>query len=504
MRYVRPGTSLRSMSPRSLLFSSYEETSRLLIQALKELELEVEHCPEIFGALEQLTGRGFDVIVADLDNGPEAGFLLKTASELTLNKGALAVTVSSRSAKVAQGISADVMLTRLISSDQVKYALLNCDRFLAQMRVWLAKPDTGTVQERAALSIPKELLPAPPPRSARIEPAARPAKPSPLPRKSTLGTAVPSTLLSARPPAPVKREILRSPVVTKPIVLQRSSVQAKAKPDHARFRWATSIAITSLALLCGFIGPGQIKRASGPMAIAVRQVLEKTYERASAIKEKLGRPSNVKKVDSAGVAQAATSHFPIPGITRASGVRVFPVHRSSIPGQSTSAGAEKLQAELNPGQQRLSADTLGMQIPKSIELPQPELEPLHSIAKGPNKSLLSELQPINLPEDLSAQLLVEKVQPSYPEQALKIGLQGVVVLQAWIGQDGTIRDLKLVRGSLLLGQSAYHAVKQWRYKPCIRDGRAVEAMTYVTVNFTLPSQSLLSPYPHRNSTVPVP
>jgi len=46
--------------------------------------------------------------------------------------------------------------------------------------------------------------------------------------------------------------------------------------------------------------------------------------------------------------------------------------------------------------------------------------------------------------------------------------------------------LKLVDGSLLLGQAAVKAVKQWRYKPYLRNGVAVEAETYVTVNFRLP------------------
>ena len=69
---------------------------------------------------------------------------------------------------------------------------------------------------------------------------------------------------------------------------------------------------------------------------------------------------------------------------------------------------------------------------------------------------------------------------------MKAGIEGAVILQAWIGKDGSIRDLKLVDGSLLLGRAAVEAVKQWRYKPYLRNGVAVEAQTYVTVNFRLP------------------
>ena len=42
-------------------------------------------------------------------------------------------------------------------------------------------------------------------------------------------------------------------------------------------------------------------------------------------------------------------------------------------------------------------------------------------------------------------------------------------------------------------QAALDAVKSWRYKPYLLNGKAVEAQTFVTVNFRLPQQSLLLP-----------
>src|SRR5205823_1834873 len=112
-----------------------------------------------------------------------------------------------------------------------------------------------------------------------------------------------------------------------------------------------------------------------------------------------------------------------------------------------------------------------------------------SAHSSPGMSLLGALEPVNITEDLSENLLLEKVQPSYPEQAVRSGLQGSVVLQALIGRDGRIQNLKLVQGSFLLGQSAYQAVKQWRYRPYFLNGRAVQAQTFVTVDFSLPTRS---------------
>ena len=147
---------------------------------------------------------------------------------------------------------------------------------------------------------------------------------------------------------------------------------------------------------------------------------------------------------------------------------------------------ETLQADAHLDQDRLPLAASHIQIPESLQATPPESTAVRTMSVRHSPSLLGQIEPVSLSENLSRELLLDKVQPSYPEQALKAGLQGVVVLQAWIGKDGSIRDLKLVDGSLLLGQAAVKAVRQWRYKPYLRNGVAVEAETYVTVNFSLP------------------
>jgi TonB family protein len=94
--------------------------------------------------------------------------------------------------------------------------------------------------------------------------------------------------------------------------------------------------------------------------------------------------------------------------------------------------------------------------------------------------------PIALPETVSRSLLEHQVAPQYPEQALRMGVDGPVVLQASIGKDGTVRELKLVSGYLVLAHAAVDAVKQWRYKPYRTNGENVEIETVITVNFKRP------------------
>jgi protein TonB len=82
-------------------------------------------------------------------------------------------------------------------------------------------------------------------------------------------------------------------------------------------------------------------------------------------------------------------------------------------------------------------------------------------------------------------MLVHRVQPEYPGLAKNIGFSGTVILRARIGTDGEVRDLQLVSGNALLARSALEAVRQWRYRPTMLNGQAVDVETQITVNFVL-------------------
>jgi TonB family protein len=95
-------------------------------------------------------------------------------------------------------------------------------------------------------------------------------------------------------------------------------------------------------------------------------------------------------------------------------------------------------------------------------------------------------QTMKISQGVSQGLLVKRVQPVYPSQAMQMRLQGAVVLEATIGKDGSITRVKRVTGDALLARSAADAVKQWKYKPYYLNGEPVEINTEITVNFKLP------------------
>jgi periplasmic protein TonB len=81
--------------------------------------------------------------------------------------------------------------------------------------------------------------------------------------------------------------------------------------------------------------------------------------------------------------------------------------------------------------------------------------------------------------------IIRRVQPVYPILAKNTNIQGAVVLEAIISKAGTIENLQLVSGHPLLVPAAIEAVRQWKYKPYILNGDAIEVETQITVNFTL-------------------
>jgi len=83
--------------------------------------------------------------------------------------------------------------------------------------------------------------------------------------------------------------------------------------------------------------------------------------------------------------------------------------------------------------------------------------------------------------------VLKKVTPRYPSQALQMRIEGSVQLQATIGKDGSISNLKILSGEAMLARAAQDAVKQWKYKPYYLNGEPVEIQTQITVNFKLPN-----------------
>jgi len=81
--------------------------------------------------------------------------------------------------------------------------------------------------------------------------------------------------------------------------------------------------------------------------------------------------------------------------------------------------------------------------------------------------------------------LAKRVEPEYPDVAQRAAIQGIVILEATVGEDGRVDGVKVLRSQALLQQAAIDAVKQWEYEPLIWNGRPTPFVLTVTLSFNL-------------------
>ena len=416
----------------------------------------MEHCSEIFQAVEKITTRSYDLIAADWDDGVEASFLLKTSRELKLNGGAftLAITSDPESYDAALIVGAMLVLSKPTTPDHAKLAMLNCEDFLRAMRNWLPR-----------------LLPAPTLSRLPLQVVDRPS----AAREAPFATAQSSAGKPVTIPSPFASD---QQVGLWPYTANTKIRKSRRSPRSRGILLSISLIAVFFSVGYIFSEPARGAAVASSVTKICESALTKTHDWLDG--------SGTKQVNSAPeVAREEQVEQSLK--RRIQVIPVYPYSQNSQPAQAPNPSHEPTTlAPLVPSSSAVQT-LASVQIPDSLKDPIEASATLRNAVTQVTPTLLGALEPIEIvPEELARHLLTQKVDPSYPEQALRLGLQGPVVLQAWISRDGSIRDLKLVRGSLLLGQSAYQAVKQWRYKPYLLNGQAVEAQTLVTVDFRLP------------------
>lgn len=445
------------MLPRALLFSSDEETTSLLTRALAELAIEVEHCPDIFAAVEKLTTRNYQIIVADWAQTVEAGFFLKAARELVFSQLTFTLAVvREKDTAAAFQTGVNGILAKPITVEQAK------NTFRAGLNAISGAPSAEAEGPTAASR--RETEPA-----SLTEPGLQVV--ADKPSSEILQPDQQYTFEDhALPPKPLT-----------------FAGYVQASPSKRRGRRLAPVGIVAAVAVVAF---GGWKLGYGFDTGGVRRIASSIAKAADAKRVlAVSRPAATQPVALAPEPEAVTAAYGFDDyaienkpISRAQ-IRVRPV---GLFFQNT-----KSRPALHPPSESVEptvaiASNVNPEIPDSLSVP---VQTMLAQTMAP-KSRAAENQwtvdPLELPEEISRQLVVRRVLPIYPAKAIEAGLQGAVILHAWIGQDGNIRDLKLVRGYMVLGEAAIQAVRQWRYQPYRLNGEIVEMQTFITVDFQRP------------------
>jgi len=106
-----------------------------------------------------------------------------------------------------------------------------------------------------------------------------------------------------------------------------------------------------------------------------------------------------------------------------------------------------------------------------------------SSAAPSNTELPGESSAIILSSKGAEKRLMRSVPPKYPAEARAGGADGTVVLKEIVDENGKVEGVRLVEGDATLAAAAIQAVKQWRYRPYLRNGKALPFQTVVIVDF---------------------
>lgn len=456
------------MAFRALLFSKSPETNAAMTAACESAGIRAEACSDIFTAIEKGKTRFFSCVIPDWADQPEASFLLKRARESTPNRNTVAVAVVDHEPTAAEmrDNRLDFLVYRPIAAEEAAAVLAKaCE----QMQPSAADAAESARENYNASSGGPIATPVAPEAPVASEQDA-PADPPEANAAESSGNGEIATHEDEHEEEPRRRShaigfrgaCAAVLVLAAAFCLWRSrgAIEYLSRTPEGAYR----VLRESVAALFYVNQPGAL-----PAGAAANDAQQDAYftrnPSSSAQVPALEVVATESTLAEAHVTLPKAPDFPLP-------VPVYvhqeppPIHveRAAIPeSMRNSPPIERpVVVTVNPAQM----------MPVSAPQPQPPSQQFS--------------EPVAVSEEAARALLVHSVNPVYPPEALAQKLHGSVVLQAVVGRDGGIEDLKLVRGNFILGRAAIAAVKQWQFQPYSLNGHAASTQTTITINFSYP------------------
>ncbi len=456
------------MGFRALLFSKSPETNAAMTAACESAGIRAEACSDIFTAIEKGKTRFFSCVIPDWADQLEASFLLKRARESTPNRNTVAVAVVDHepTATEMRDNRLDFLVYRPISAEEAAAVLAKaCE----QMQPSAADAAESARENYNASSGGSSPVPGGP---EVPEPSQQdaPADPPEANAAEGSGTGESAIYEDEHEEEPRRRSYAigfrgacaAALVLTAAFFLWRShgAIEYLSRTPEGAYR----VLRESVAALFYVNQPGAL-----PAGAAANDAQQDAYftrnPSSSAQAPALEVVATESTLAEAHVTLPKAPDFPLP-------VPVY-VHQEPPPIHVERAAIPE-SVRNSPPIERPVVVTVNPAQMMPVSAPQPQ----------PASQQFSE--PVAVSEEAARALLIHSVNPVYPPEALAQKLHGSVVLQAVVGRDGGIEDLKLLRGNFVLGRAAIAAVKQWKFQSYSLNGHAAATQTTITVNYSYP------------------
>jgi TonB family protein len=458
------------MAFRALLFSKNTESNTAMTAACKSTEIRVEVRSDIFTAIEQAKTRTFSCIVVDWTDQPEATFLLKRAREAETNRETIAIAIVDHepTAGEMRDNRLDFLIYRPIGAEEAQAVFAKASE---KMQPSAAdendnddnNSDSYLEEEASSGDNVTSLSSDAGGSSSESEESGNFAEASSEyvdGNEEVDGSSDSATgKESGRGFAFGKREVFVTAILAAiALGVWRSHDVMALLPVKKIGNLRDSVA--------GLFSHPNVASPAPSAPIYAQQDAVLNRDQSNAPTPALGLVATASVLADAPspLPKAFDLPLPEPAFERPKEV-VVRVQRPAIPDSMRNSPpiAPPIVVTVNPAQL----------MPVSVPQSQPALQQ-------------SSGERVQISEDVARALLVRSVNPVYPAEAVPQKLHGPVVLQALIARDGSVEDLKIVRGYFVLGKAAVAAVKQWQFQPYSVNGQTAPIQTTITVNFSYP------------------
>jgi protein TonB len=464
------------MAFRALLFSKNSETNAAITVACKSAEIRVEVCEDIFTAIEKGKTQAFSCVIADWVEQPEASFLLKRARESTPNQNTVAIAIVDHEPTSAEmrDNRLDFLVYRPISALEAEEVLTKaCEKMQPLSAEGVAASREDNDLSRSSASFGAD----PPEPSQQFEPAglaeANAAESNGAGEIATADDRDDDRDEDRDEDEPRHhghalgfREVCAAVLVLAAAFClwrSRGAVEYLSRTPEGKSQvLRESVAAFFYKNPTGALPVGSAGSDAQQDAYFTRDPASSSSSAQTPTLEVVATESTLAE---ARMPLSKAPDFPLPvPVLEHQEAPPIRVARAAIPESMKNSPpiAPPVVVTVNPAQM----------MPVSVPQPQPATQQFS--------------EPVAVSEEAERALLVHTVNPVYPSEALGQKLHGAVVLQALVGRDGSVEDLKIVRGNFILSRAAIAAVKQWRFQPYTLNGHAAATQTVITINFIYP------------------
>jgi protein TonB len=474
--------------PHALLLSPDDQAVSAITGVLEEMSVSCERPLDGASAAQKLNARSFDLVLVDCENLPAAKLIFDVCrrGKNGTNPVPIAIVDGRAGLPTAFRLGAELILTKPVAKDQARSTIRTAvNRLRKEEPARSARTEEAAPIAAAATSTPPEeraqaaaaavssqpvktsdVTPSPavdvalaPAMSTAVEEIA-PAPAAPLPE--AVSPAEPSAaneLFAASKPTPPEK-LSDDPVLAD---LERGDVGPSPTAAFSSYEAAQPktrgplVALLILALAAGGFYAGWMYQPG------FRAMVQPQVNRVLALAGIVSQQTPAPAPPAPARIPAQTSVQPA-----AAPPTAYPTDAVQPKGISAAADSPaSAPATAKPESPASSKKTEAAIASSDIALPGDQGAVILS-SKGAEKRLVRQIPPTS-PKGATAQIL-----------------EGTVVLKTVVDDSGKVESVHLIAGNPVLADAAIHAVKQWRYRPYVRDGKTLPFQTVVLVDFQRP------------------